>query len=138
MQHEINKVATKTMAVKIAFTTKMGVGGEYVNFDPQILDKTKVSLRLKFWKDKATRDTEGSLPLNDQMEGGRTERIIGFDCIQEFDYDLDSVKNVYQQGYEYLKTLPEFSEAIDDITEEQTAQLDAVKNVQLDVRKVIL
>ena len=124
------------MAVKIAFTTKMGVGGEYVNFDPQIIDKTRVSLKLKFWKDKATRDTEGVLPFNDQMDGGRTERIIGFDCIQEFDYDLDSVKNVYQQGYEYLKTLPEFAEAIDDITEEQSTQLEAVNTAQLSIRNI--
>lgn len=101
------------MAVKINFQTKFGVGGEYVNFDPQISNKTKIILKLKFWKDKATRDTEGALPFNDQMSGGRTERIVGFDCIQEFDYDLNSADNIYKQAYAYLKTLPEFNGAVD-------------------------
>lgn len=122
------------MAVKISFETKFGVGGEYVNFDPQISNKTRINLRMKYWLDKATRDTEGSVPFNDQLEGSKNERITGFNCNYQFDYDLNSVKNVFQQGYEYLKTLPEFAEAIDDISEEQLKQLDAVKKVVLDVK----
>lgn len=126
------------MAVKINFQTKYGVGGDYVNFDPQIADKTKVNLRMKFWKDADTRNSEGMLPYNDQMDGGSDERIVGFNCNYQFDLDLESPLNIFQQGYDYLKTLPEFLEATDDITEEQTAQLDAVKEVQLNVRRVIL
>jgi hypothetical protein len=124
------------MGVKINFETKFGVGGEYVNFDPQISNKTKINLRMKYWLDKTTRDTEGSVPFNDQLEGSKNERITGFNCNYQFDYDLDSVKNVYQQGYEYLKTLPEFAEAIDDISEEQLKQLDAVKKVILDIKRI--
>jgi hypothetical protein len=126
------------MAVKIQFQTKFGVGGEYINFDPQIANKTKINLRMKYWLDKATRDTEGSLPFNDQIEGSRNERITGFNCNYQCDYDLNSVKNVYQQGYDYLKTLPEFAEATDDMSEEQVNQLDAVKDVVLDVKKIII
>lgn len=118
------------MAVKINFQTKFGVEGNYVNFDPQISNKTKISLKLKFWKDKETRDTEGALPFNDQMDGGRTERIIGFDCIQEFDYDLNSLLNIYQQGYNYLHTLREFIDAEDILTTEQLTQLDKVKELE--------
>jgi len=69
------------------------------------------------------------------MAGNSKERIIGFDCIYQCDYDLNSVKNIFQQGYDFLRTLPEFSDAIDDITEEQLTQLNAVKNVVLDIIK---
>jgi hypothetical protein len=126
------------MAVKIQFQTKFGVGGEYVNFNPQISDKTKINLRMKYWLDKATRDTEGDLPFNDQMNGRGDERITGFNCDYQCDYDLNSVKNIYQQGYEYLKTLPEFAEATDDMDQEQINQLDAVKDVNLVVKKIII
>jgi hypothetical protein len=126
------------MAVKISFQTRYGVSGEYVNFDPQLSDKTKCTLRMKYWKDVETRNTEGMLPFNDRMPGGSNERIAGFNCNYQFNYDLDSVKNIYQQGYEYLKTLPEFVEAIDEITEEQATQLSAVKNVKLYIKQIIL
>jgi hypothetical protein len=101
------------MAVKIQFQTKFGVGGEYVNFDPRIQNKTKIQLKMNYWKDKTTRDTEGALPFNDQMNGRGDERITGFNCDYEFTYDLNSADNIYKQGYAYLKTLPEFSGAED-------------------------
>ena len=115
------------MALQINFATKYGVEGNYVNFDPQIANKTRLNLKMKFWKDKNTRDTEGMLPYNEQMAGGSNERITGFECNYSFDYDLTSPLNPFQQGYEFLKTLPEFSEATDDTTEEQTTQLDVIK-----------
>jgi FlaG/FlaF family flagellin (archaellin) len=124
------------MAVKINFTTKYGVDGEYINFDPQIANKTSVNLKMKYWKDKTTRDTEGTLPFNNQMAGSGDERITGFKCNYSFEYDLNSVKNVYQQGYDYLKTLPEFAEAMDDITEEQSTQMEAVNSAQLSIRNI--
>ena len=119
------------MAIKIQFQTKFGVGGEYVNFNPQISDKTKLSLRMKYWLDKATRDTEGSLPFNDQMNGRGDERIAGFNCNYQCDYDLDSPLNVYQQGYDFLKTLPEFADATDDLTADQSTQLQVVKTINI-------
>jgi len=36
------------MALKINFQTKFGVGGDYINFDPQVSHKTKLNLRMKF------------------------------------------------------------------------------------------
>jgi len=101
------------MALKKTFETKMGVSGEYINFDLGISDKTNVQIKLNFWKDKATRDTEGALPYNDQMEGGRTERIVGFDTLYSFTLDLNSDDNIYEQAYTYLKTLPAFAGAVD-------------------------
>lgn len=115
------------MGVKINFETKFGVGGDYVNFDPQISNKTKVNLRMKFWKDKETRDTEETLPFNDLMAGGSKDRIVGFDCNYQFDLDLDSPLNIFQQGYEYLKTLPEFADAEDDLDDDQSAQLGIIQ-----------
>jgi len=108
------------MGVKINFETKYGVGGEYVNFDPQISNKTRVNLIMKYWKDKTTRDTEGNIPFNDQMDGGSDERITGFKCSYQFDLDLDSPLNIFQQGYAYLHTLDEFTDSVDDITEDQS------------------
>jgi hypothetical protein len=101
------------MAVKIQFQTKFGVGGEYINFDPQIANKTSVNLKMKYWKDKTTRDTEGTLPFNNQMAGSGDERITGFKCNYSFEYDLNSADNIYKQAYAYLKTLPEFNGAVD-------------------------
>lgn len=101
------------MAVKISFQTRYGVGGEYVNFDPQLANKTECTLRMKFWKDQETRKTEGALPFNDEMAGSSNDRITGFKCLYKFVYDLASPKNIFDQGYEYLKTLPEFNGAVD-------------------------
>lgn len=101
------------MALQINFATKYGVEGNYVNIDPQIQDKTKVEIKLNFWKDKATREAEGALPFNDQMAGGSDERIVGFKCICQFDYDLNSADNIYKQAYDFLKSLTEFNGAVD-------------------------
>ena len=64
------------MALKKTFETKMGTSGEYINFDLSISDKTNVQIKLNFWKDEATRNTEGALPYNDQMAGGRRDSGI--------------------------------------------------------------
>jgi hypothetical protein len=101
------------MAVKINFTSKAGESGDYVNFDPQIANKTKIHLKMKYWKDKTTRDTEGAIPFNDQLAGSSSDRINGFQCNYIFDYDLNSADNIYKQAYAYLKTLPEFDGAED-------------------------
>lgn len=101
------------MALKKAFETKMGVGGEYVNFDLGFKSKTEVLLKMKYWKDSATRNLKGAIPLNDQMAGSNDERITGFKGLYEFTYDLNSEKNIYEQAYDYLKTLPEFTGAED-------------------------
>jgi hypothetical protein len=102
------------MALKIKFQDKDGNQGDYVNIDPKLGEKTrnlvKITLLLNFWKDKATRDTDGAVPYNDQLKGTRTERIIGFDCIEEFNYDLANTRNPYEQSYDYLKTLPKFKQ----------------------------
>lgn len=113
MQHEINKVAKIKMAVEISFTSKAGESGNYVNFEPQITEKTKVELKMNYWKDKATRDAEGAVPFNDQMAGSSSDRINGFKCLYVFDYDLNSADNIYKQAYAYLKSLPEFDGAVD-------------------------
>ena len=122
------------MAVKINFQTKYGVEGDYVNFDPQISDKTKVNLRMKYWKDADTRNIEGMLPYNDQIVGGSDERIVGFNCNYQFDLDLASPLNIFQQGYEYLKSLPEFADATDDVTEEQTAQIEVIQTAAVSMK----
>lgn len=101
------------MAVKINFTSKAGEEGNYVNFQPQLKDKTTVLLKMKYWKNAETRKTEGAIPFNDQMAGSNDERITGFKCLYEFEYDLDSADNIFVQGYNYLKSLPEFKEAED-------------------------
>lgn len=102
------------MALKIDFTTKMGVGGEYVNFDPpSFLTKVKVQLKMNFWKDSATRSIEGAVPFNDKLAGSSNDRINGFKCLYEFNCDLNSADNPYKQAYAYLKTLPEFAGAVD-------------------------
>lgn len=99
------------MALKKAFETKMGVGGEYINFDLGFKSKTEVVIKMKYWKDKVTRDIEGFLPMNNLMSGSSEERITGFNCLYEFTYDLKSERNIYEQAYDYLKTLPEFAKA---------------------------
>lgn len=101
------------MAVKINFTSKAGEEGNYVNFQPQIKDKTTVLMKIKYWKNKTIRDTEEALPFNDQAAGSGDERITGFKCLYEFEYDLESADNIFVQGYKYLKTLPEFEGATD-------------------------
>ena len=101
------------MALKKAFETKMGVGGEYINFDLGFKSKTEVVIKMKYWKDQVTKNIEGAIPLNDQMAGSSEDRITEFKCIYEFTYDLESAVNVYVQAYDYLKTLSEFSGAED-------------------------
>ena len=101
------------MALKKAFQTKMGVGGEYINFDLGFKSKTEVLIKMKYWKDSVTKNTEGAIPLNDQMAGSGADRVTGFKSMYEFTYDLESAVNVYAQAYDYLKTLPEFSGAED-------------------------
>ena len=101
------------MALQKSFTTKFGASGNYINFDPQIKDKTTIVLRMKYWQDKATKNTAGAIPFNDQMNGSGDDRIIGFKCLYECQYDLTSPKNVFEQGYDYLKTLPEFLGTVD-------------------------
>jgi len=102
------------MALKINFQDKDGNAGEYINIDPKLGEKTgnlvKITLLLNFWKDKETRDTKGAVTYNDQLKGTRTERIIGFDCVEEFNLDLTVAKNPYEQSYDYLKTLPKFNQ----------------------------
>ena len=109
------------MAEQINFTSKDGNSGNYVNFEPQILPKKstdapntrQVALRMSFWKDHTTKNTAGAVPMNDEMAGSSDERITGFKCNYQFTYDLTSTKNIFDQGYEYLKTLTEFAGAVD-------------------------
>ena len=89
---------------------------------------------MKFWKDLATRNLAGSIPFNDQINGAGDSRIIGFKCIYNFILDLTSPLNPYQQAYAYLKTLPEFASATDDVTEEQIAQLDMVQTAAVSMK----
>lgn len=117
------------MAVKINFTSKAGESGDYVNFDPQILNKTKIDLKMKYWKDQTIRNTKETIPFNDQLTGSSNDRIVGFKCRYSFDYDLNSLLNIYQQGYNYLHTLTEFREAEDILTTEQVSQLNKVKEL---------
>ena len=99
------------MALQKDFGTRLGVSGNYINFDPTIKGKTALILTLHFWKDEATRQTEGALPLNDQMNGSDNSRITGFKTVYECPYDLESEKNVFEQGYDFLKTLAEMNGA---------------------------
>jgi len=101
------------MALQINFTSKDGNAGNYVNFDPMLQNKTTLILRMKFWKDAATKGTAGKIPMNDEMAGGPSDRIIGFNCIYKGTYDLESTKNIFEQGFDFLKTLAEFTGAID-------------------------
>lgn len=101
------------MALRKTFQTKFGVGGEYINFQPSFKTKTTVLLRMEYWKDQTTRNIAGTLPLNDQIAGSGDTRIVGFKSLYEFTYDLNSSNNIYVQGYDYLKTLPEFANAED-------------------------
>ena len=101
------------MALEIKFTSKAGESGDYVNFEPQIVDKAQITLLMRYWKDAATRQAEGAISFNDQLEGSSNDRINGFKCLYNFTYDLNSVDNIYKQAYAYLKTLPEFDGAVD-------------------------
>lgn len=101
------------MALKLQFNTKMGISGEYIKFQPSFKDKTTILLRMEYWKDQTTRTAAGNIPLNDQMTGSGDDRIIGFKCLYQFTYDLNSQNNLYIQAYDYLKTLPEFAKSID-------------------------
>ena len=101
------------MALQINFQTRYGAPGNYINFDPQIKNKTTIILRMKYWMDQTIRNTVGAVPFNDQMSGSGDDRIIGFKCLYECPYDLTSAKNVFEQGYDYIKTLSEFSGAVD-------------------------
>lgn len=101
------------MALTKQFETRMGVSGEYINFDPVICNKVEVTMRMNFWKDAETRLTADAIPFNDGLDGSRTARIVGFDTLYAFVLDLNSVDNIYKQGYDYLKTLPEFEGALD-------------------------
>ena len=101
------------MAVKINFTSKAGEEGNYVNFQPQFRGKSTILLKMKYWKNKTIRDAEGSLPFNERVAGANSERIVGFKCLHEFEYDLESADNVFIQGYKHLKSLPEFGGAVD-------------------------
>ena len=101
------------MAVQINFTSKDGNSGNYVNFDPILQNKTTLILRMKYWKDLATRQASGAVPMNDELTGGNNDRIVGFKCVYKGIYDLASAKNIFDQVYDYLKTLPEFNGAVD-------------------------
>lgn len=101
------------MALRKSFTTKAGVGGDYINVQPTFKDKTTVLLKIDFWKDQATRNISGAIPLNDQLVGANDDRIVGFKCLYEFTYNLESTDNIYVQAYNYLKTQPEFADAVD-------------------------
>lgn len=101
------------MALQKDFQTRYGVGGNYINFDPQIKDKITIILRMKYWISQDVKNTGGTIPLNDQITGSGDDRIIGFKCLYECKYDLDSTLNVFQQGYDYLKTLSEFLGSVD-------------------------
>jgi hypothetical protein len=101
------------MALKIDFKDKSGNTGDYVNIDVNLGEKIgniiKATILLNFWKDQETRTTAGAIPYNEKLLGSRTERIVGFDTIVEFDYDLEAEGNLYEQAYTYLKTLPAFT-----------------------------
>ena len=101
------------MALKKQFMDRDGNVGEYINLDISLANKTSVTLMLNFWKDKATRDTATAIPYNDQLTGSRKDRIVGFDTVYDCIYDLNSSDNIFVQGYNYLKTLPEFNGAED-------------------------
>ena len=101
------------MALRKSFVTKFGVSGDYINIDPQVKNKTTLIIRVNYWKDEATRNTTEAIPFNDAISGGNTERIQGFKCLYECPYDLASADNVFKQGYAYLKTQPEFADAVD-------------------------
>lgn len=101
------------MALQKTFETKMGVSGNYIKAQPTFKDKVTVLLRMAYWKDSATRAVTGAIPLNDQLTGSGDSRIIGFKCLYQFTYDLESADNIYIQAYNYLKTLPEFAESVD-------------------------
>ena len=130
------------MGVNINFVGKTQCEGSYVDLDVQLApkqatdapDTRKADIKMKFWKDLATRNLAGSIPFNDQINGAGDSRIIGFKCIYNFILDLTSPLNPYQQAYAYLKTLPEFASATDDLTDNQTAQLDAVKPVAVSMK----
>ena len=100
------------MALQKDFKTRYGVDGNYINFQPQISNKTKITLLMSYFKD-ATSKQNGAISFNDLIDGSRTNRIIDFDCIYTFTYDLKSSDNIFIQGYKYLKTLPEFKDAVD-------------------------
>ena len=95
------------MAIQINFTSKDGNTGNYVNFDPIIQNKTNVILKMNYWKDSATRHVKGAIPMNDAMAGNSDDRIVGLKCLYKFTYDLVSTKNIFDQGYDFLKTVAE-------------------------------
>jgi hypothetical protein len=42
-----------------------------------------------------------------------TETRFDAKTVEEFDFDINSEHDIYKQAYEYLKTLPEFADAVD-------------------------
>ena len=121
MRHEINKVARQNMAVQKTFTSRDGNIGNYINFNVFIEPKKSTDapntrqaiLKINYWKDNATKSVAGAIPMDEEMNGGPDSRIVGFKGIYKFTYDLTSTKNVFDQGYNYLKTLAEFAGATD-------------------------
>ena len=101
------------MALNKTFQTKMGVSGEYIKIQPSFKDKITILLNMEYWKDSATRTVVGNIPMNYQITGSSNDRIVGFKCLYQFTYDLNSQNNLYVQAYDYLKTLYEFSDAKD-------------------------
>ena len=133
------------MGVNINFVGKTQCEGSYVDLDVQLApkqatdapDTRKADIKMKFWKDLATRNLAGSIPFNDQINGAGDSRIIGFKCIYNFILDLTSPLNPYQQAYAYLKTLPEFASATDDLTDNQATQLDVIQTAAVSVKTQI-
>jgi CDP-glycerol glycerophosphotransferase (TagB/SpsB family) len=108
------------LALNHNFTSKDGNAGNYINFNVFIEPKKSTDapntrqaiLKINYWKDNATRQIAGAIPMDEEMNGGPDSRIVGFKGIYKFAYDLTSTKNVFDQGYDFLKTLPEFTGAI--------------------------
>lgn len=89
------------MALRMAIETEHGINlpESYIRIDEQSGGKPGISLRVRFYvsQDKAL---SGKQWLQEQ--------IISFSPSVE-----DGSSNFIEQGYEYLKSLPDFSNAID-------------------------
>lgn len=97
------------MALRKSIETDMGFVAEdgYIRINSINGDKYNLVIEVYFFYNQAYA-TDNYAPFN-------SSRYF-------FTPDIkDDAKNFYKQGYEYLKTLPEFKDAIDVLEEGQTA-----------------
>lgn len=101
------------MALEKEFTLPSGVVGEYLRIGQVILSNYRVRLRVDLYKDAAARQAHKS-PLVEGFAQKQVSSLHSGDMEYAFSITEEQLDdNLLELAYDFLKTLPTFSDAED-------------------------